>query len=107
MNSWQGKVASQAGTKSAASAEPLADAMSERRSMAKRYVLGFGLFVGLFLGPGAWTAAQDDSAQIRVNVNLVQLNVAVTDQQGKLRYWPSSPGLHDYGGSDSGEDRDL
>ncbi len=50
--------------------------------MAKRYVLGFGLFVGLFLGPGAWTAAQDDSAQIRVNVNLVQLNVAVTDSKG-------------------------
>ena len=33
-------------------------------------------------GSGAWTAAQDDPAQIRVNVNLVQLNVAVTDSKG-------------------------
>jgi VWFA-related protein len=50
--------------------------------MAKRYFLSFWLLVGVFLGSGAWTAAQDDSAQIRVNVNLVQLNVAVTDNKG-------------------------
>src|SRR5277367_6134403 len=50
--------------------------------MAKRYFLSSWLLVGLFLGSGAWTAAQDDPAQIRVNVNLVQLNVAVTDRKG-------------------------
>src|SRR5271165_4824539 len=50
--------------------------------MAKRYFLSSWLLVGLFLGSGAWTAAQNDPAQIRVNVNLVQLNVAVTDNKG-------------------------
>jgi VWFA-related protein len=49
--------------------------------MAKRYFLSSWLSIGL-LGAGAWTAAQDDPAQIRVNVNLVQLNVAVTDAKG-------------------------
>jgi len=50
--------------------------------MAKRYILSSWLLVGLFLVSGAWTAAQDDPAHIRVNVNLVQLNVAVTDNKG-------------------------
>jgi Ca-activated chloride channel homolog len=50
--------------------------------MAKRYLLGFSLCVGIILVSGARTAAQDDQAQIRVNVNLVQLNVAVTDHKG-------------------------
>ena len=50
--------------------------------MAKRYLLSFWLFVGLFLGAAAGTSAQDDQAQIRVNVNLVQLNIAVTDHNG-------------------------
>jgi Ca-activated chloride channel family protein len=49
--------------------------------MAKRYFLSSWLSIGL-LGTGAWTAGQDDPAQIRVNVNLVQLNVAVTDAKG-------------------------
>ena len=35
----------------------------------------------LFLG-GRITGAQDDTANIRVNVDLVQLNVAVTDSKG-------------------------
>ncbi|HEX3471347.1 MAG TPA: VWA domain-containing protein [Silvibacterium sp.] len=51
--------------------------------MTKRYLLGFWLCVALFLGSGAWTTAQDNQAQIRVNVNLVQLNVAVTDNKGE------------------------
>jgi VWFA-related protein len=50
--------------------------------MTKRYLLCSGLFVGLFLTSAASTSAQDDQAQIRVNVNLVQLNVAVTDHNG-------------------------
>src|ERR1700739_1289223 len=53
-----------------------------RRIMAKRYLLGLWLFVSFFLGSAIGTAAQDDRAQIRVNVNLVQLNVAVTDRDG-------------------------
>ena len=55
--------------------------------MAKRHLfsipplviptLGALLFVG-----GRVTSAQDDSTNIRVNVDLVQLNVAVTDSKG-------------------------
>jgi Ca-activated chloride channel homolog len=37
---------------------------------------------GLLLGGTAWTTAQEDSSAIRVNVVLVQLNVAVTDRKG-------------------------
>jgi Ca-activated chloride channel homolog len=51
-------------------------------SMAKKYLLLLWFFSGLFLGGGAWTAAQDDSSRILVNVVLVQLNVAVTDRKG-------------------------
>jgi Ca-activated chloride channel homolog len=42
------------------------------------------LFLCLFLGPccGSWTAAQETEPHIRVVVNLVQLNVAVTDSKG-------------------------
>jgi len=41
------------------------------------------LFAGVFLGAGVSIGAQDDQASIRVNVNLVQLNVAVTDRKGE------------------------
>src|ERR1700761_8215183 len=54
----------------------------KRRTMAIRYLLAFWLCVGLFLSSAVRTSAQDDQAQIRVNVNLVQLNVAVTDHDG-------------------------
>jgi Ca-activated chloride channel family protein len=50
--------------------------------MAKRYFSGSCLFVGLFLSPAAWTAPQNAEPPIRVNVNLVQLDVAVTDHKG-------------------------
>ncbi|HYK36125.1 VWA domain-containing protein [Alloacidobacterium sp.] len=54
-----------------------------RSSIAKKYLLLLWLFSGLFLGGGwVWTAAQDDSSRILVNVVLVQLNVAVTDHKG-------------------------
>jgi VWFA-related protein len=50
--------------------------------MAKRPLLFLPIAVGfLFLG-GRITGAQDDTANIRVNVDLVQLNVAVTDSKG-------------------------
>lgn len=44
----------------------------------------FGLFSLLFLmhGHQSWPAAQDDPRHLRVNVVLVQLNVAVTDSKG-------------------------
>jgi Ca-activated chloride channel family protein len=51
--------------------------------MRNRYLLGAGLSVALFLSAAIRTSAQDGQAQIRVNVNLVQLNVAVTDHDGK------------------------
>ena len=50
--------------------------------MAKRSLLLLPIAVGfLFLG-GRVTGAQDDTTNIRVNVDLVQLNVAVTDSKG-------------------------
>jgi len=49
--------------------------------MARRYIF-FGLIAGISLGSVARTAAQDDQMRIRVRVNLVQLNVAVTDRDG-------------------------
>ncbi len=50
--------------------------------MAKRPLLLIPIAVGfLFLG-GRLTGAQDDTTNIRVNVDLVQLNVAVTDSKG-------------------------
>jgi len=50
--------------------------------MAKRFLLLLPIAVGfLFLG-GRVTGAQDDTTNIRVNVDLVQLNVAVTDSKG-------------------------
>ncbi len=48
--------------------------------MAKRGLLFVWLFAVLFSGGGA--GAQDDGSRIRVNVVLVQLNVAVTDRKG-------------------------
>ena len=51
--------------------------------MAKRYLLTSSILVSLsFSLGGRVTGAQDDSTNIRVNVDLVQLNVAVTDNKG-------------------------
>jgi Ca-activated chloride channel family protein len=53
--------------------------------MAKWHLfLSFGwLLLFLFVGPESWIAAQEDQTHIHVIVNLVQLNVAVTDNRGK------------------------
>src|SRR5437899_5048008 len=50
--------------------------------MAKRYFLFLWLFLGLFAGPATWTVAQEGKPNIRVVVDMVQLNVAVTDSKG-------------------------
>ena len=50
--------------------------------MAKRLLLSVPLVIALASVAGRATAAQDDSTNIRVNVDLVQLNVAVTDSKG-------------------------
>jgi len=50
--------------------------------VAKRHLIECLLFAGVFLGAEASIGAQDDQTSIRVNVNLVQLNVAVTDRKG-------------------------
>jgi VWFA-related protein len=50
--------------------------------MAKRYVVSFALLFGLLAGTGTKTLAQNDQARFRVSVDLVQLNVAVTDNKG-------------------------
>jgi Ca-activated chloride channel homolog len=50
--------------------------------MANRYLLSISTLVVLLSVNGRSQAAQDDSTNIRVNVDLVQLNVAVTDSKG-------------------------
>jgi len=50
--------------------------------MAKRYFLSLSFLLGFFSGPGPWALAQEDKPNIRVVVNMVQLNVAVTDNKG-------------------------
>jgi Ca-activated chloride channel family protein len=50
--------------------------------MAKRHLLLLPALVTLFFVGDRFTGAQDDSTNIRVNVDLVQLNVAVTDSKG-------------------------
>jgi Ca-activated chloride channel family protein len=50
--------------------------------MAKRIFLSVPLVLALASVTVRATAAQDDSTNIRVNVDLVQLNVAVTDSKG-------------------------
>lgn len=52
--------------------------------MARRIILVGVLSVGVFGGAGIWHAAQQENPNtvIRVNVNMVQLDVAVTDKKG-------------------------
>ncbi len=50
--------------------------------MAKRYFLFLWFLLGFFSGPAPWTAAQEGKPNIRVVVEMVQLNVAVTDGKG-------------------------
>jgi len=51
--------------------------------MNMRRVLSIGLVVAVFLGPGAiGGSTQENPADIQVIVNMVQLNVAVTDNKG-------------------------
>jgi Ca-activated chloride channel homolog len=49
--------------------------------MTRRYIF-IALITGIFFGSVSRTTAQDDQMRIRVRVNLVQLNVAVTDRDG-------------------------
>src|ERR1700758_417789 len=55
-------------------------------TMRKRYFLFLLIFLGVCSHAGIRATAQDDNGRILVNVNLVQLNVAVTDSKG--RYIP-------------------
>ena len=50
--------------------------------MVARYISALLVFVTLFSTSGSHFAAQENDTHIRVVVNLVQLNVAVTDNKG-------------------------
>jgi VWFA-related protein len=50
--------------------------------MAKNYFLFLALALALFSSPGIWSSAQESEPNIRVVVDMVQLNVAVTDNKG-------------------------
>ena len=56
--------------------------MRDGRIMTTKYLSLCGLFLLLLSGGGHTAASQQDSSRIRVNVVLVQLNVAVTDHKG-------------------------
>ncbi len=47
-----------------------------------KLVLALGMIFILLPGPASWISAQEGGSHIRVVVNLVQLNVAVTDKNG-------------------------
>jgi Ca-activated chloride channel family protein len=50
--------------------------------MAKRYFVLFAVVVGFLSGSGTRLTAQQDGTRFRISVDLVQLNVAVTDGKG-------------------------
>src|SRR5271170_6167693 len=50
--------------------------------MAKKYLLFLALALLLFSSPGTRMLAQESEPNIRVVVDMVQLNVAVTDNKG-------------------------
>ena len=50
--------------------------------MAKRWLLVLAFSFGLFSGSRAWIAAQQNEPHIHVIVDMVQLNIAVTDDKG-------------------------
>jgi Ca-activated chloride channel family protein len=50
--------------------------------MAKRRLLVFAISLGFFSGSVCWATAQQNEPRIYVIVNVVQLNVAVTDNKG-------------------------
>jgi Ca-activated chloride channel homolog len=54
----------------------------ERKPMEKRTLSIAALVLALFSLSAFWTFAQDDATRLHVVVNLVQLNVAVTDTRG-------------------------
>ncbi len=53
--------------------------------MARRYLIAVLVLLAIFSGSTVWLAAQksDDDSVIRVDVDMVQMNVAVTDRKGK------------------------
>src|SRR5437867_12203196 len=53
-----------------------------RKPMEKRHLLIVTLLLGLLPFSTSRTSAQQDATRLRVVVNLVQLNVAVTDNKG-------------------------
>src|ERR1700751_4049188 len=58
------------------------DAMHKAPKSWAKPVLALAMIFVLLPGPGSWISAQEGSSHIRVVVNLVQLNVAVTDKNG-------------------------
>src|ERR1022692_994235 len=56
--------------------------MAEQEYMTKNHFLFFALALPLWCSPGTRMAAQESEPNIRVIVDMVQLNVAVTDDKG-------------------------
>lgn len=60
----------------------MANSVHKTARHAARLVLVCAMVLALLPGPSAWVSAQEGGSHIRVVVNLVQLNVAVTDKNG-------------------------
>src|SRR5438552_17347973 len=58
------------------------EAFARGTYMAKRYFLFLCFFLSFFPGSETWTVAQEGKPNIRMVVDMVQLNVAVTDSKG-------------------------
>ena len=61
----------------------------------KQFLLLSCIFAGLVSISGIQTAAQQDEPNIHVVVEMVQLNVAVTDKKGNYVTGLASPGFLD------------
>src|SRR5580704_5110628 len=50
--------------------------------MGARHFVVYGAFLATVIGSATWIAASQEQPNIRVNTEMVQLNVAVTDTKG-------------------------
>ena len=62
--------------------ERMKESMHTASKQLTKPLLAIGLIMLALSGPGSWISAQEGGSHIRVVVNLVQLNVAVTDKNG-------------------------
>lgn len=75
--------------------------------MVRSNLLACGSLGAVLAVAALHTSAQDDQTRIKVRVDLVQLNVAVTDNEGNYVTGLRPPGFLHCRRQDTGEDRYL